>query len=413
MSRGWRATRAALACLSAAACLATPAKASSLQWHGYLDLRVAALSPDTQSWTEGGLGKQRFGDGAPGAALGGAAALHWQLSPEWSAMAEFQANTQASPSIGLLAASVRFRPVSTTPWRWSVQAGAFFPQISLENEGVGWTSPWTLSPSALNSWVGEELRTLGAQARVEHRGERGTLDLGLALFGVNDPAGELLASRGWALGDMTSTLGARLRQPDVYGPAIGATAPVRFEPFAETDGRTGVHADAEWRAAGGARFRALHYDNRADPQTSRMQEGRQVFSWRTKFNSAGIDWPLGGNHLVAQWMGGSTAIEPAPDFYLDSRFQAWFVLFGRDQGTWRPALRIDGFRVRQTPDFLEAPLNEDGHALTLALNWRPTPAFRLAIEWLRVDSTRNQRRLSGEAPRQREDGLQLALRLLY
>ena len=91
--------------------------------------------------------------------------------------------------------------------------GAFFPPISLENDGIGWTSRWTLTPSAINSWVGEELRTIGAELRVEHRGDAGTFSAQAALFGRNDPAGELLAARGWSMGDLTSGLGAVLRNP--------------------------------------------------------------------------------------------------------------------------------------------------------------------------------------------------------
>ena len=45
----------------------------------------------------------------------------------------------------------------------SVKAGAFFPAISLENDDLGWTSPYTLTPSAINSWIGEELRTIGSE----------------------------------------------------------------------------------------------------------------------------------------------------------------------------------------------------------------------------------------------------------
>jgi len=48
---------------------------------------------------------------------------------------------------------------------WSVKAGAFFPTISLENDDLGWTSPYTLTPSAINSWIGDELRTIGSEGR--------------------------------------------------------------------------------------------------------------------------------------------------------------------------------------------------------------------------------------------------------
>ena len=44
-----------------------------------------------------------------------------------------------------------------------MKAGAFFPTISLENDDIGWTSPYTLSASAINTWIGEELRTIGTE----------------------------------------------------------------------------------------------------------------------------------------------------------------------------------------------------------------------------------------------------------
>ena len=55
-------------------------------------------------------------------------------------------------------------PAAAGPVSWSVKTGAFFPTISLENDDLGWTSPYTLTPSAINSWIGEELRTIGSEA---------------------------------------------------------------------------------------------------------------------------------------------------------------------------------------------------------------------------------------------------------
>ena len=58
-------------------------------------------------------------------------------------------------------------------------------------------------------------------------------------------------------------------------------------------------------------------------------------------------------------------------------------------------------------------LEEDGHAWTAALNWRPREWLRITAEWLRVDSTRTQRLLEGLSPRQREDLLQLNFRYQF
>ena len=92
-------------------------------WHGYLDLRVA-MPADAEDWNDGGLGKVRFGGGeaanvAPSAALAG----DIQLAPELLASAQLQYLPDQRRPLDLLEAWVRYRPVSTTPWRWSLRAG--------------------------------------------------------------------------------------------------------------------------------------------------------------------------------------------------------------------------------------------------------------------------------------------------
>lgn len=389
------------------------AYAQDLQWHGYADARLQWSDARDRSWTDGGLGKTRFSDGDPMLVTSGALSGSWQVSRSWAAVLELQANPQTSPKLGVLDAYLRYRPVSTTRWRWSARFGAFFPPISLENGGVGWTSLWTLTPSAINTWVGEEFRSFGAELRVERRGRYGTLDMGVAAFQHNDPAGELLAARGWALGDVTSVIASHLREPDVYAPFTDAPPPAQFQPFRESDGRTGWHADLSWQGPGGARATVLRYDNRANPESSYLQGEREVYSWHTRFWSAGAEVPLGQFVLIGQWMKGNTAFEPAPGFVLDTRMKSWFALAGWGHGRWRPAIRFDHFQTRQLPDFLSAPLSEQGHAWTAALNWRPRDDLRITAEWLRIDSRRSQRVPEGLLPRQVEQQLQLSLRWIF
>ena len=56
-------------------------------------------------------------------------------------------------------------------WNVNVKAGAFFPPFSLENTELGWTPYWTLTPSAIDSWFGDELRAIGTEFTVEKRGD--------------------------------------------------------------------------------------------------------------------------------------------------------------------------------------------------------------------------------------------------
>jgi len=404
---------AALALLAAAACAQPAVAQQDVQLHGYLDLRLVVPADET-GWTGGGLGKTRYGGGSSVQAKFGGGALQgiWQVSPSWIAVADVQVQADALPRLSLLDAWVRFRPVSTSPWRWSAKLGAFFPPISLENDGIGWTSTWTLTPSAIDSWVGEELRTIGGELTVEHRGTAGTLEARAALFASNDPAGELLAARGWSLSDLTSGLGNHLREPDSYAAVIGEPAPTFYRPFDEIDHRIGWYAGATWKASGGSEFSLLRYDNRTDPASYEDYRGREVYGWHTRFWSMGAKARVGDVVLLAQAMDGATAVEPFPGLYLDSRMHAGYLLAGWDRGAWRPAVRFDLFDLHQRP-FPHSPFSEHGNALTLALNWRPRPWLRLTGEWLRVDSTRNQRRFEGLDPRQADTQVQVSARVLF
>ncbi|HSD17814.1 MAG TPA: hypothetical protein VLC71_11225 [Thermomonas sp.] len=395
------------------ACLACgPAGAQAVAVQGYLDLRLAAPSSQ-QDWSDGGLGKTRFGGDSQGA-VSGAAAFAWQATPELLASATLQLQSDQRRPLDLLEAGLRWRPVSTTAWRWSLKAGAFFPPVSLENDAVGWTSPWTLTPSAINSWVGEELRSTGLEVRIEHRGEAATWSGVASVFGRNDPAGELLASRGWALNDLTSGMFARLRQPDVYAGPAHAPVPVLFEPFLEIDHRVGWYAGVARDGVDGSRLTLLHYDNRGDPEAWTNVDGRRLYAWHTRFWSAGGKLALGDVDVLAQAMDGATAFEPAPGLYLDSKFSAGYLLAAWNTGSaWQPVLRLDWFRIRQLPDWLDDPLSEHGNAQVFALNWRPDERWRITGELLRVDSARNQRLLEGASPRQVDVQMQLSLRRFF
>ena len=93
--------------------LLTPtARADDLTIQGYLDFR-AVLADDTRTWTDGGLGKTRWG-GDGGVHFGGAAlALGWQATPTLLAFAELQAQADGDPDVDLMIAYLRWRPENT------------------------------------------------------------------------------------------------------------------------------------------------------------------------------------------------------------------------------------------------------------------------------------------------------------
>ena len=389
--------------------LASPALADErIAVHGLLDLRLVSTGGEP-NWMEGGFGKLRWGGTDSAAQLGQAAlVVEAPFAPAWFARATAQAQADDGASLELLEAWVRWRPVSTGRWRHALKAGLLFPPVSLENDGIGWSSPHTLTPSALNAWVGEEVRSTGIEWRAERRGDAGNIELALTAFGGNDTTGELLATRGWALSDRYTGVGGTIRTPDTT--AREAPPPRRFDPFVEIDRRIGVTGEVTWRR-GAQRLTALHYDNLANPSAETHHGGHEVYAWRTRFTALG--WARHGarSDWLAQALRGDTEIRPDPSFRTRTDFWAAYALWARTQGAWRPAARVEWFGGRQWPDYL--PGTEHGRALTLALTWQPRTDWQLTAEAIALRSVREERVELGRAAAQSETQLQIAWRFYF
>ena len=397
-------------------------QAGALKLDGFFDLRVVNPS-NTQSWETGGPGKLRFdGNGGqdlnaeiPQVAIQGRA----QLTQDLSGVVLLRYAPDQKTAVDLIESYLRYRPVSTTPWRGSLKIGIFFPPISLENTELGWTSPWTLTPSAINSWVGEELRTLGSEVTIEHRLEKSTFQVEAALYGWNDPAGIMLADRGWALGDKPTGLFDRMRLPDAVSISRGASGPMHTLTYQEIDNRPGWYAGASWRIEDVVRIDVLRYDNSANAAALDRQ-----FAWRTKFWSAGVSVPFGEFTLLTQAMHGQTIIGPIRTFKSVTDFDSAYALVGWTRGEVRLAARAEVFgTVERHPhqvhdeddeDYPPDPeLSEHGHAFTFAANWLPRPYLRLTAEVLHLYSYRAQREAVGLPPNLRETQMQFNLRTFF
>ena len=370
----------------------------------------AVLPSNQRSFTRGGAGKLEFGaSGETPRATGQALAdLRLQLAPEFGFFTTVRAAPDQHAPFDVLEAYARYQTLAKKSWLWSIKAGAFFPPISLENESVGWTSPWTLTPSAINSWAGDELRTIGAESTVEWRYATGSLGLLGAVFGVNDPTGTLLAERGWAFDSRPTGLFGEPRRPDLATGLEGFTHAVREEAFKEIDGRPGWYAGGALRQDGVGRLTALYYDNRADPGASIGND----FAWRTKFTSLGAEVDIGDLVLLSQGMFGDTTIEPFDSFYSTTDFQSAYLLAGYYFGDYRAAGRVDFFATQLRTSRGAGP-GEHGYAVTASAGWTPLRWMRLSAEVIRVDSDRGQRALGGVPARAVELQGQLVMRLLY
>src|SRR5438067_7947884 len=144
--------------LLASACTA---EAQEFSANGLLDGGLVTPSHD-KSWLKGGFGKLDNGGGggqSPALVSQGVADLRLTLDPSAFVFATLRASPGQHAPFDVLEAYGRYQPIATADRLWSIKLGAFFPPISLENESVGWASPWTLTLSEMNSWCVDELRT--------------------------------------------------------------------------------------------------------------------------------------------------------------------------------------------------------------------------------------------------------------
>jgi hypothetical protein len=242
--------------------------AQDIKFNAYADFRLVHPSDET-SWMEGGLGKFRF-DRDQAEIVPVLAELiaegTWQVTPDILSFVSLRYEENQRTPIDVLEAYVRYRPVSTNEWRWSVKLGAFWPEISLENTEIGWSSYWTLTPSAINSWVGEELRTIGGEGKLEWRGGADTVEAVAAIYGGNDPAGVLIDVRGWSMNDRPTGIFDRVRLADSFATGMGLSTPLYAWMFREIDDRPGWYASLAWEREGVGRATVMRYDNGPIPQ---------------------------------------------------------------------------------------------------------------------------------------------------
>jgi len=285
-----------------------------------------------------------------------------------------------------------------------MRIGAFYPPMSLENRARGWQTPYSITPSAISSWIGEEIRTIGVEGQIDWLGTRTghDFDLGLtaALYGWNDPAGVMIASHGFALQDRQTTLFGRVGERN-------STVMPAHELFHEIDRRAGFYVGAQAHYLDRAVLNLLHYDNRADPHA--YSAAIQDFAWETKFDAAALRIETaGGWTLIAQRLQGETSIAP-PGLWLEWKFNSSSALLAKSHGPHLLSVRYDDFDVEL--DSESYPGGENGSAWTLAYSFDRDDNWRFTLEWLRVRSDVGARPLLlGEPELATETKVELAVR---
>jgi hypothetical protein len=386
---------------------------------GQADLRLAA-SDGEKSWLDGGFGKTRYGGSGSGAWAGhgglASADVIWRPAVGFALSGYVDAALQPGRDqpLDLSEAFALYKPLPRGDgWRWQARAGLLYPDVSMENDGPGWTPTRTISPSAINAWVGEEAKVVAAEATVGRRWDEQEVSATLGVFSHDDTSGTLLSWRGWSFSDIRSTASGALPIPQV---------PAAHKPFTvqdadsrsldELDRRPGVYGRVEWRAPGGFTANLFYYDNAGDRTTVRNGQ----WSWDTRFWNLGLRYaPDGRTEFLAQAMTGRTVtgfLTPI-GWRVDADFDAAYLLASRKVGHDLVTARVDAFVVRDNTFQSLDNNGERGWAVTA--DWRHPIGEHLSVlvEALHVDSKRPARGYVYQPPRQAQTTLQTALRLSF
>ena len=121
------------------------------------DIRLVAVDGE-RSWVDGGFGKLRSGSNGDfqlSPQLGNVT-LAWQPQFTFSLGATVVGSVQGGQrtEAGLSEAYLSFRPMRGTNTAFSARAGLMWPPVSLEHEGADWHVRDSITPSAINSWIG-------------------------------------------------------------------------------------------------------------------------------------------------------------------------------------------------------------------------------------------------------------------
>ena len=218
--------------VAAAACLTVllvhgAVAADRHQVTGAMDMSYVRANSGQASWLHGGSGKLRFDENHDGLRVSRMFVdYRLRLTTTLFGRATVNVNNDVGNKVDLTEAFVEWRPLPRSGWRFRTRFGAFYPRLSLENVEAGWTNAYALTSSVINTWIAEELRTVGAELRVTHDlpglpDQQLTFEV--ALFAANDPTGAQLTWRSWSAHDRQTGLFGEVPMPAVS--AIEAWVP--------------------------------------------------------------------------------------------------------------------------------------------------------------------------------------------
>ena len=320
-------------------------------------------------------------------------ALEWRPSPFFGAYVHVAGRAEPSEvdgrELGIIEALVQATVPSGKSGSLSFELGHFFLPTSRENIDVAWSSPYALTFSALNTWIGEEMRVTGLLTEYEvDTGSQDQLSFGASVFAGNDTNGALLAWRGWSMGDRLSVFGEVVPLPPLGsladGGAFNAQRDDGSKPFGkDLDDRAGWAGYIRWRHLDRARLQITRYDNRGDRDLY-----QEEYAWRTVLDLVGVELrPRDSLVLAGEYLHGSTGMGFAPS-KVQADLEALYLLASWHHRSLRATVRYDRFETVDVDGSKADDDNGEGDAWTLAFFYEPRDSLRLGLELSSMDAER-------------------------
>lgn len=384
-----------------------------LHIQGLVDLQLLFHQDPEKTWLKSGAQATRYGAGDNGLQLAQLGLeLHYQISSDWHFNSSVIYYPEAESELAITEAFLLYKPVPRGLWRQQLRLGAFHLPISLENDGVMWSADNTITPSVINTWIAEELRSVGVEWRWQlpgkHRQSAWDFDFFAAIYGANDSTGAMLAWRGWAGHDRISGLNSTY--PITPIPIITngelSNQESQYDPYIEADERPGFYLGASADLRQRVRLDYFYYDNQANPNTI---EGGQ-YAWHTRFHHLAAAWDISVNtKLLSQWIEGDTEMGRA---LVLSGFRAKYLMFVQQLGRAQLALRWEDFSTSDRDSTRLDTNIEDGESWTFAYAYLWKPELKTTLE---LKSWKSERRGRHYIPNQAMlvDAKHLILSLRY
>jgi hypothetical protein len=369
--------------------IAASASAQTFDVTGYIAARgINASGP--RSWLEGRWGRMEDGNDRNDA-IGVA-----QLGIDWTPSKFFDVHVSGSgrrdpealggTSGGFVEAYADFR-LERGLDEVQLRAGQFFLPTSRENKDPLWASPYTIQFSALNTWIGQEVRPIGIDLQYRHTTSLGHTVTGAATaFRGNDSMGALLGWRGWSIGSRLSTYGEAIPLPPLSSLNTFFRDQRRdgTKPFGvDLDGKTGYSARVRYSVPSRGSIQYTFVDNNGDRDFYRGE-----YAWRTRFHLVGAELGNPDAFTVAsEYMRGSTGMGFTGGF-VQADFYATYLLMSYKHGRQRFSARYDLFNTEEDDFSLAESNDEHGRSWTLTYMLDLPKSVRVAGEFTQVTGKR-------------------------